>query len=92
MGGTVTTLRSISGAQRVGTARQWVRLRVVRSQVQVRLWVDGQPEPATWNATVTDGTVSGAGQVFLSLNRSSSNSGAKAVTLDDLVLSTATGP
>jgi PKD repeat protein len=92
VGGTVTTLRSVSGGQQVGTARQWVRFRVSGSQIQVRLWADGQLEPATWNATVTDSMVSVAGQVFLSLNRSSSNSVAKAITLDDLVLSAPTGP
>ena len=84
--GTTTNLVTSSGAQQVGTGRQWVRLRVVGSTVQYRTWPDGQPEPTTWRATVTDTSVTAPGQVFVSLVRGSTNTGAKSVALDDLVV------
>ena len=43
-------------------------------------------------APSTDTSLGAAGQVFLSLNRSSSNVGAKSITFDDLTVSSATGP
>ena len=61
-------------------------MRVSGSTVQFRTWGDGNPEPSTWAATVTDTSVSGNGQVFLSLNRGSTNVGTRFVALDDLVL------
>ena len=84
--GTNTSLGTASGAQQVGSGRQWVRLRVSGSTVQYKIWPDGQAEPATWRATVTDTSVTAAGQLFVSLNRGSSNTGAKSVQLDDLTV------
>ena len=84
--GTNTSLGTASGAQQVGTGRQWLRLRVSGSTVQYKIWPDGQAEPATWRATVTDTSVTAAGQLFVSLNRGSSNTGAKSVQLDDLAV------
>jgi len=84
--GTNTSLGTASGAQQVGSGRQWVRLRVSGSTVQYKTWPDGQAEPATWRATVTDTSVTAAGQLFVSLNRGSSNTGAKSVQLDDLAV------
>ena len=83
--GTLATLGSISGGQQVGTNKQWVRLRVSGTQVQVRTWLDGQAEPAAWSS-YTDATVSAPGQMFVSLVRGGSNVGAKALLLDDLTL------
>ena len=80
------------GASPVGTAKKWVRIRTVGSTIYVRAWNDGSPEPATWTSTVSDSGVAAAGQVFLSLNRSSSNVGAKSISFDDLTVSSATGP
>jgi chitodextrinase len=82
--GTTTTLSSISGAQQVGTAKQWVRLRVVGSTIQYKTWTGAQTEPAAWRATVTDTSVTAAGHFYTSLVRGSSNTGTKSVQFDDL--------
>lgn len=84
--GTTSNLRSTSGAQQVGTGRQWVRLRVVGSTIQYKTWPDGQSEPAAWRVTLTDTSITAPGQLFVSLNRGSSNSGSKSVRLDDLTV------
>lgn len=85
--GTSTTLNSAANAQQVTTAKQWVRLRVVGSTIQYKTWVDGQAEPAAWRVSLTDTGITSAGQAYLSLVRSSSNTGgAKNVTIDDLTL------
>jgi hypothetical protein len=59
---------------------------VAGSTVQFRTWAAGQPEPTTWAATLTDASVAGAGQLFVSLNRGSTNTGPKSVEVDDLTL------
>jgi len=84
--GTLTTLRTVTGAQVVGTGKQWLRLRTVGTTVQFRIWPDGTTEPATWADTETDGGVTTAGQVFVSVNRGTSNVGIKTVSLDDVTL------
>jgi hypothetical protein len=84
--GTRTTIQNVSGAQSVSAAKHWLRLRVTGSTIQFRTWLDGTSEPSTWAATATDTSVSGNGQVFVSLNRGSSNVGTRFVALDDLVL------
>ncbi|WP_460459432.1 Ig-like domain-containing protein [Angustibacter peucedani] len=81
--GTTTNLLSTTNAQTLTTAKQWLRLRVDGGTLQYRIWTDGDAEPAAWTATVT-GVPSGAGQVFVSAVRGTSNTGAKAVSLDDL--------
>ena len=82
-GGTVTTLATVT-ANTVTIAKQWLRLRVVGSTIQFKIWLDGQAEPATWRSTVTDGQVTAAGQLYLTNVRSSSNSGTKYVAIDDV--------
>ena len=82
--GAVTNLASTSGAQQVGSAKQWVRLRVKGTTIQYRTWVDGTTEPTTWRATVTDSTVTAPGQTYLSLVRSGSSTEVKYVDIDDL--------
>jgi hypothetical protein len=88
--GTSTTIRSVSGANSVTTGKQWLRLRVVGSTVQFRTWLDGQAEPSTWRSTDTDTTVTAPGQLFLSYVRSSSNTGARYVAIDDVVVTNGT--
>jgi peptidoglycan/xylan/chitin deacetylase (PgdA/CDA1 family) len=84
--GTVTDLRTVTGARPSTTGKQWLRLRITGDQLRFRVWPDGTAEPATWSATVTDGAVTGPGALYLAFARSSTNTGAKHVTLDDLVL------
>ena len=81
--GVSTDLTSVAGAQPLSTAK---RLRVSGSTIQMRTWLDGQTEPSTWNATVTDATVTTSGQLFFSLARGSTNTGTKSVLVDDLTV------
>ena len=83
---TTTNLHSVSGAQAVTTAKQWLRLRVSGSTIEFKIWTDGQAEPAAWKSVDTDSSVTAAGQVFLALDRSSTNTGIKNVAVDDLQL------
>ncbi|WP_426572092.1 hypothetical protein [Aquihabitans sp. McL0605] len=85
--GVVSSVRTITGAQSVSTQKQWLRLRVVGSTIQLKTWLDGQAEPAAWRSTDTDAAITAPGQLYLSLVRSSTNVGAKGVTIDDLVVS-----
>jgi hypothetical protein len=85
--GVTTTLTSVSGAQTVSTGKHWLRLRTSGSTIQYKIWNDGQSEPTAWTSTVTDSSVSAAGQLFVSAVRSSTNAGTKSWTLDDLRLS-----
>ncbi len=85
--GTLTTLQSVPGAQTVGAGIQQVRLRVVGSTVQFKIWSAGQVEPAAWEGVVTDTAVAAAGQPFVSLNRASANLGNKSFRLDDFTIS-----
>ncbi len=84
--GVSSDLKSVSGAQPLSTSKRWVRMRVSGSTIQLRTWLDGQTEPSTWNATVTDSTVTAPGQLFFSLARGSSNTGTKSVLIDDLTV------
>jgi chitodextrinase len=87
--GTQTTVASVTGAQSVTTAAQRIRLRVQGSTIQVKTWLASQPEPSTWRSTLTDTGVTADGQLFLSVNRASTNVGAKGVTIDDLTVDAA---
>mgnify|MGYP001426074720 CR=1 FL=1 len=84
--GTMTDIGGVTGAQQVTTAKQWLRLRVTGDTIQFKIWTDGQAEPSAWKSEITDASVSAAGQLFVSLNRAGSNTGTKAVTLDDLTI------
>jgi hypothetical protein len=84
--GVATSLQSVTAGQAVSTAKQWLRLRVVGSTIQFRIWTDGAAEPTTWKSTVTDTDVASAGQLFLSVVRSSTNVGPKSVSVDDLAI------
>jgi trimeric autotransporter adhesin len=85
--GTVTTLQNVAGAQQVSTGKQWLRLRVVGSSIQFKIWADGAAEPTSWTSTLTDSAVTATGQLFLSQVRAASNVGDRAVTFDDLSVS-----
>ena len=86
--GSNSTIRRTSGVQQLGSSKQWIRLQTVGSTIRYRVWSDGQPEPSSWTVSLTDSSVGGAGQAFLSLARSSTSVETKSVTIDDLVLST----
>ncbi|QWZ08375.1 hypothetical protein KRR39_00360 [Nocardioides panacis] len=86
VGGTTSTVQSVPGAQAVTTAKQWLRLRVSGSTIQFKIWTDGSSEPIEWEAVSTDSKVTAPGQLFVSVVRGASNVGAKAVSLDDLLI------
>jgi hypothetical protein len=87
--GTQSTLASVTGAQSVTTAAQKIRLRVQGSTIQVKTWLASQPEPSTWRSSLSDTGVTADGQLFMSVNRASTNVGAKGVTIDDLTVDAA---
>jgi hypothetical protein len=82
--GTTSTIQSVPGAQLVSTTKQWLRVRVSGSTIQFKTWADGAAEPTAWKSTNSDSTVTAPGQVFISLNRGTSNVGGKSVSFDDL--------
>jgi chitodextrinase len=84
--GVATNVQSVTGGQALTTAKQWLRLRVVGSSIQFKIWTDGTAEPTTWKATATDTEVTAAGQLFLSVVRGATNVGAKSVSFDDLAI------
>lgn len=84
----VNTKISVANAQVVSAAKHWLRLRVVGSTVQFRIWLDGQTEPAAWTGTYTDSAVTAPGQLFLGLVRSSTGTTAGSMRIDDVMLTT----
>jgi RHS repeat-associated protein len=65
----------------VATTAKWVRVRVVGSTIDVRLWADGTTEPTTWNSTLTNATgVTTAGVPRVEVTRTS---GTNSVTIDN---------
>ena len=84
--GITTNLQSVTGAQALTTAKQWLRLRVSGSTIQFKIWTDGAAEPTTWKAAATDTEVTAGGQLFLSVVRGATNVGAKSVSFDDLAI------
>jgi chitodextrinase len=84
--GAVSNLQTISGFNTTTTTKQWIRIRVVGSTIQVKHWNDGQAEPTAWDSTDTDTDVTTTGQLHLSYVRGGSNTGAKTLYLDDLTI------
>jgi chitodextrinase len=85
--GTLTTLQNVAGAQALTTGKQWLRLRVVGSQIQFKIWADGTSEPTSWTTSLTDSAVTAPGGLFIAQVRAASNVGDKAVNFDDLSIS-----
>ncbi len=83
--GAATFPRSVN-AQPLTTGKRWVRFQVQGSQIRFRTWADGQAEPATWNATLTDTGVTAPGQLFLSLVSSDDAGEGSDVAIDDLTV------
>lgn len=82
--GTPTSLGNVSGVHAVTTTKQWLRMRVQGNVLSLKVWTDGDAEPGAWEAEWTDGDVSAAGALHMSLVRAGSNSGAKNVEIDDV--------
>jgi hypothetical protein len=57
--GTTTSVASVSGVAAVTTAKQWVRFRVEGNTIRAKVWTDGTTEPANWELTATDSSITG---------------------------------
>lgn len=86
VGGTLTTLAGLPGVQPVGTAKRWVRLRVVGDQLKFRTWADGSAEPTTWAWSETDASIAGAGAVYVTHVQQRTTVLERSVLVDDLTL------
>lgn len=45
----------------------WLRMQAAGCTIRYEIWVDGTSEPAAWEVSLTDTSVSAAGQLHLSL-------------------------
>jgi hypothetical protein len=84
--GVTTSLVNLPGVAAVTTTKQWVRMQVKGSTIKVRVWTDGTPEPAAWEVSATDTTVTAAGVSQLKWWRSSASTAAREVYIDDLTV------
>jgi hypothetical protein len=82
--GTTTQLASVANAAAVTTTKQWVRFRVEGSTLKAKVWTDGAAEPAAWEVSASDSTVTAAGVLQVKWSRSSSATAARDVLLDDI--------
>ena len=85
--GVTTNLGSLSGVAAVTTAKQWVRFRVQGSSVSVKVWTDGTAEPANWELTATDTSITSPGVLQLKWLRAGSATAGRDVTFDDIAVS-----
>lgn len=73
-GGTATTISTTSSLGLVADTWYWLRLRVNGTTQQARIWLDGDSEPGTWDATGTDSAITAAGWCgFFAFYASSTN-------------------
>ena len=82
--GTTTQLASGVGAAAVTTSKQWVRFRVEGSTLKAKVWTDGTAEPAAWEVTGSDSSITAAGVLQVKWIRSSAATAARDVLLDDI--------
>jgi hypothetical protein len=87
--GAVKTIATVTNAQAVTTARQWVHVRLIGTTLQFHTWRDGASEPTTWHSVNVTAGAKGlrtptTGQLFLSVVNDGAYRGANAVTIDNL--------
>ncbi len=87
--GTVTEIASFSVPSDTDPHR--LRFQVAGSTVQAKVWDLGDPEPGTWNATVTDTAVTGSGRPLIYYGYGGTGAG-NAVTIDDITHTNPTTP
>ncbi len=80
--GTVTQLATFTVPSDTDPHR--LRFQVAGSTVQAKVWDLGDPEPGTWNSTVTDTAVTGNGRPLIYYGYGGTGP-ANAVTVDDVV-------
>lgn len=84
--GVTTQLVSNATAAAVTTTKQWVRLRVNGSSISAKIWTDGTAEPAAWELSTTDTTITSPGVLQVRMYRSGSSTDTREAILDDLVV------
>jgi hypothetical protein len=89
--GVTTSLGSLSGVASVTTAKQWVRFGVQGSSVSVKVWTDGTAEPADWELTATDDSITGPGVLQVKWLRGGSATAIGDVIVDDIKVGTRAG-
>lgn len=86
--GTTTELANAAVHSTAGVVQR-LRLRAEADRLKARVWVATDPEPGAWQLDQDISDISGTGTVYVSLNRTGSNTGVKQayfgpVTVDDL--------
>jgi hypothetical protein len=84
--GTTTSVKSMAGVASVTTAKQWVRFRVVGNTISAKVWTDGTTEPANWELTATDSSITGTGLIQLKWARGGAATAANDIILDDITV------
>jgi hypothetical protein len=82
--GTTTSLGSLAGVASITTAKQRIRFRVEGSTVSVKVWTDGTAEPANWELTATDSSITSPGVLQTMWTRGGTATASRDVTLDDI--------
>jgi hypothetical protein len=89
--GVTRSLGSLTDVASVTTAKQWVRFRVQGSLIGVKVWTDGTAEPADWELTATDTSITDPGVLQLKWLRGDSTTAGRQVILDDIKVISSTG-
>lgn len=91
VGSVRTTLSSAASTPITwGTATWWLRAQAAGTAIRARVWADGNPEPATWNISVTDSSLASGKAAFSAYNGNAST--ARTFTVDDLLLTDGAPP
>ncbi|HWH99487.1 MAG TPA: fibronectin type III domain-containing protein, partial [Propionibacteriaceae bacterium] len=89
--GVTTSLGSLPAVAEETTAKQWLRFRVQGSSISVKVWTDGTAEPANWELTATDDSITAPGVLQLKWLRGGTATAGRDVILDDIKVSNRPG-
>ena len=82
--GATKSLGTLSDVASVTTAKQWVRFRVNGNSISVKVWTDGTAEPANWELTATDASITDPGVLQVKWLRGGTATAGRDVILDDI--------
>jgi hypothetical protein len=82
--GVTTSLGSRAGVASETTAKQWVRFQVQGSSISVKVWTDGTAEPANWELTATDSSITEPGVLQVKWLRGGTATAGRYVIIDDI--------
>jgi hypothetical protein len=89
--GVTTSLGSLANVAALTTAKQWLRFRVQADSISVKVWSDGTAEPANWELTATDASITGPGVLQVKWQRGGTATAGREVILDDIKVSNGGG-